>query len=797
MTEQLNNNQNNGNNQDTAEMPSLMPSIDFKEYLRIIYRRIWLIIGITILVIAFVAYNTFTTQPIYRTSTTVQVNPNNQTQSSQIFTAPMVNNSRTQKNQIEYLKSRTLAEDVVRKLQDSEYANTLYLFGNRNEDQSNFIARIIGYPQKLFQKLSSIVKDKPDTSKNLDHISQNSDDIASKKIRSRAIRLRSWISVSPIRETDIIKISVSAPDGKEAALIANTIADVYYNHNVEIARDEVQQIKSFISDQLEVVKGSLYEAEQNLKQYQQNADAIALEQSTSELITRISEIRGQLNNTTIERQTAQHNIEYFRSRLSEQEKEFVDNLLETAPPFIEALRKALAEKQVKLTLLQSNMEKPTDNHPAIIRVKEHIKKLQKQIKETSQKMIEDGMRNSDPISTSTGLIQKIYEAENKLSLLKSKENFLRQMADEYDKKLNQLPEKALKLARLKRDQQVNEKLFMLLRTRFEETKISEVGQMGNVRIIDTALPASSPIKPKVKSNLVLAIIVGLGLGIGVAFLLEYTDNTVKSPEQIKQLGLRVLGTVPKIKADKSEGKGFKLNGKKKKDPKAESIEARLITHFEPKSPVTESYRILRTNLEYIGPEVETKSILVSSPEPGEGKSTTAANLAIALTQLGKEVVLIDSDLRRPVIHKIFEVNREPGLTDILIGDQDFDKVIQKPGFEGLNLITTGNLPPNPAELLGSSSMRKLIEKLSQKYDKIIFDSPPTIAVADASIISTMVTDTLLVTSYSNTDVRALKRAKQQIQDVGGDIAGTVLNLVKRKRGYGYGNYYYQYYYSYY
>jgi len=223
----------------------------------------------------------------------------------------------------------------------------------------------------------------------------------------------------------------------------------------------------------------------------------------------------------------------------------------------------------------------------------------------------------------------------------------------------------------------------------------------------------------------------------------------------------------------------------------------LITREDPRSPVSEAYRSLRTSMLYTSPDKKIKSILVSSAGPGEGKTTTVANLAITYANLGKKTILIDTDLRRPVIHKVLDLKKEPGITDYLSGSIDnFKDIIQATEIENLYVVTSGIIPPNPSELLGSQRMTDLIRMLEGDWDMILFDSPPLVAVTDATMVSKEIDQIVMVVKVGQTDKKAFDHTINSLRNVNAPLGGIILNAVTRKNSYGSYYYYYQYYHYY-
>ena len=312
---------------------------------------------------------------------------------------------------------------------------------------------------------------------------------------------------------------------------------------------------------------------------------------------------------------------------------------------------------------------------------------------------------------------------------------------------------------------------------YEEVRLAETTSLDNVIVVEPAEVPTSPVKPRTRMNTLLAAVVGSMLAVGTAFLIEYLDDTIKSPAEIAELlGLSSLAAIPRI-------------------PGGE-IEDKLIPAEHPKSHISEAYRMLRTNIQFSSPDRPLKAPLISSPGPTEGKSLTVANLGVVMAQAGQRVILVDSDLRRPVLHRIFGLSRDSGLTSALFNeDSDVDHWLQPTQVENLRVLASGPLPPNPSELLGSQRMERLIEKLKTHADVILFDSPPTLAVTDAAVLTNWVDGTILVIDAGTTRRGLAQRAASELAKVGANILGATLNRVSLDSRSGYYYYYYYYYYS--
>jgi polysaccharide biosynthesis transport protein len=285
----------------------------------------------------------------------------------------------------------------------------------------------------------------------------------------------------------------------------------------------------------------------------------------------------------------------------------------------------------------------------------------------------------------------------------------------------------------------------------------------------------APVRPRTLTNTLLAAMIGAMLAVGAAFLIEYLDDTVKTADDINRVtGLSTLGAIARLK---------EVGGSRQ-----------LIAWLKTKAPESEAYRTLRTNIQFSSVDKPVKTLLVTSSSPGEGKSTTAANLAVVLAQTGQHVIVVDTDLRRPVLHKVFDVPNNTGLTTALLAN-DPGKILthlQDTEIDNLSVLTSGPIPPNPSELLGSHRMTALVQTLSELAEIVIFDSPPVLAVTDAAVLARQVDGVLLVADAGHTKEHALAAAVNELQKTGGNVLGVALNRLDARRGY---NYYYYYYYS--
>ncbi len=336
-------------------------------------------------------------------------------------------------------------------------------------------------------------------------------------------------------------------------------------------------------------------------------------------------------------------------------------------------------------------------------------------------------------------------------------------------------------ARLLADVRTAQKTYDDLLTQYQIARIAESADGATVRVVDVAPLPTYAVAPNRKRAVIMAMLLGLALGVGLAVGLDRLDDSVKSPDELPtRFQLPVLGQIPAIRVSE-------------KQARADMPLSRLVSHVDPRSVVAEAYRSLRTNISFARAQSRARTLVLTSPGPADGKSTTVANLAITFAQQGQRTLLIDADLRRAVLDKTFSVPRTPGLTEVIVGVSPLANAVHKTTVENLFVMASGQLPPNPSELLGSDRMREVLAEARETFDVVLFDSPPLLAVTDAAVLSTMVDGAILVVRVGSTRREAVRRAAAHLRAVHSRVLGAVLNDIDASSGGYYGGYgYYAY-----
>ena len=584
------------------------------------------------------------------------------------------------------------------------------------------------------------------------------------------------VSVQQKRGLDFVEISTESPSTYEAALITNVYSNEYKQYNLESTRGQLTNVREFLEKQSSDKLNDLKRAEDQLSKFQEKGGIISLDAQSQNLIQQLTSLEAQRDATKIDIKSSQTELETLKSELNNQSPkvaQYMESLASEA--YIKELQDNIARLQVNRDLVKSNKNN-VDNNLLNNDYNGEINRLKKILNDKIKSLKSDEPGGSPEIIKE--LSRKILDAQIKIKSYKITLDELNIVVQNYEAKFNTLPATAIEYARFERQREASEKLYSLVEEKYQEALVNEQSKPGNVQIIDNARPPVFPSKP----NRILIILTGLLLGcviaLGFVFVNNYFDNTIKTAEDIERRNINLLAWIPVIE-------GLGTNGNKNFE---------FIVAQKPDSIPSEAFRALRTRVQFskIGKDA-LKTILITSPAPNEGKTTIAINLAGTFAQSNKKTLIIDSDLRKPRIHSVFKESRSPGLIDYLFEKATLDEVIRPTYLENLFYIPTGTIPPNPSEMLESGPMQTFLNEMRKKFDIIILDSAPVIAVTDSEILSRKVDATILVTTAEVTEVDLMEKAVQLIKNEHSSFIGVVLNKFSYRPGYGS---YYKYYYYY-
>lgn len=558
------------------------------------------------------------------------------------------------------------------------------------------------------------------------------------------------LDVEPVKESQLVRVSFRDPDPKRATLVANTVAQVYLEENLNQRIDVTKQAVDFLAQRLTELKEQVVHSENEVYKFKSENDIVGWDEKHNLVLQKLVDLNAAYSKV----RTGRVELEGRAKRLRQMVRGGADR--HAMLPVIDShLIQQLKERLVDFERQRAELAaRYRDAHPKMKRITSQIELLESRI--------------------DTEVVRVIEAVEHEYELKRAEERSLGvELAAAKDQAM-ELNRKLISHTALQQEADTNQKLYDIILGRLKETDIASNLRANNARVIDQAEVPTIPVTPNLPLNLSLAILVGLVGGVGLAFFFEYLDNTVKTHEDVERyVGLPILGIVPAIEP-------------------GEDVNRDLYVHAHPKSTIAESCRAVRTSLEFLGATRPLPTLLVTSATPLEGKSTTCANLSTVIAQAGRRVVLIDTDLRRSRLHKTFGLANERGFSNLLLGSNDLASVVQPTAIPNLWVIPSGPLPPNPSELLGSRRMDEILVLLQARYEQVVFDSPPVIPVTDAIVLGRKVAGTIFVIKAGQTSRDLAIEARRRLSDVDLNVVGVVLNGVDTSAG----AYSYQYSYEY-
>ena len=586
---------------------------------------------------------------------------------------------------------------------------------------------------------------------------------ADREIYQRVLeRFEDRLSINPISRSRLVTIQFDSLDPELAARVANSLAKNYVNQNLEGRWSATQGAADWLSQQLSGVKVKLERSEEQLQDYARRNDLVFLDTD-----------KGPSRNAENE-QVQQMQEELTKAEAQRYEKEALYHVVETGNyaslpgisenKLIQDLTERLAELKREYARLSTTF---SADYPRVMEIQSQIDEITNAIQEQRR--------------SAANTITNEYLAAVQ------REDLVRKGLHEEQERMNGVASRAVQYNILKREVDTNRQLYEGLLQRLKEASVSASLKASNIRIVDSAEPPTKAAKPRIQLNLGVAAIFGLGLGICVALFQERLDDTLKGTGDVERmLGLAAVGLIPAV--SESNGDGHRVRGllesakalgsnENGNGRKSEAAWHRIDAEGPQQKLLTEAFRSLRTSLLLSTADQPPSTLLVTSTQPGEGKTTIATNLAIALAQVGQQVLLVDADLRSPSLHQLFGTREHLGLVSYLAGHQDWRAAVRPSGLPGLDLMFCGPIPPNPSELLSSRNMGGLIRSARERYEFIILDSAPMLALADSRILATQVSGVLLVVKNATVPREQVKQALSDIRSVGANVIGVALNRV--------------------
>src|SRR5580698_4871889 len=696
-----------------------------REYLRILIKNKWVVIGSLALVMGVVAISTLRSAPIYEAVGSIAINKMD----------PVTFNLKDSSSSVDYydptdldtevriLKSDLLALQVIRQL--------------NLDKQPEFEAKGKTSPSSLELTTDAMQPDSARTSAVLATFKGN-------------------LQVALVPNTRIIEVRYRSPDKNVAARVVNTLANTYVEQNFKTRFESTMQASDWLSKQLVDLQIKVETSQEKLVKYQKEHEILGIDEKQNITTAKLDELNRELTSAEsarMEKESIYHLVQAGDA----------DSITAAAgvegstkgssgnSPLLEKLREQQADLKIQVAQLSTQFG---PSYPKLAQLNSQLKEVDAEIQTEIRKV--------------AARLRGDYLAAVQ------RESMLRTALEQQKQEANKLHESAIEYSLLKRAVDSNRTLSEGLLERLKEAGVTAGLRSNNFRIVDVARVPTSPSGPNLLKNLGFALVLGLSTGIGLGFLLESMDNTVRTPEQAQTISaLPSLGMIPLGSRSTRE-----LGGRDKLALASSKEAVELVTQSRPRSQMAESYRALRTSLLLTFAGGPPTVILITSALPEEDKTTTSVNSAIVLAQKGTRVLLIDADLRRPSIHKTLGMGPKIGLSNVLTGAATLQQaIIPSTILPELFILPAGTPPPNPAELLASAKMKNVLAELRKQYDHIVIDSPPTLSVTDAVVMSTDADAVVLVIRSGHTTKPALRRARDILLQVNARVCGVLVNAV--------------------
>ena len=698
-----------------------LPSQDstLREYMRVLIKRKWMVISVIAGIFLIVAVASLRQTPIYEAVGQIVVNKADSNLITFKDSVPVVDyyDQSDLDTEVRILQSDLMALQVIRQLNLDKRPE----FGGSDRTQANLVA----------------------------------DPLQSDSNRTSALlgSFRGNLKVTLIPNTRVMEIHYSSTDPQLAASAVNTLAATYVEQNFKTKFESTMQASDWLSKQLVDLQMKVETSQEKLVRYQREHEILGTDEKQNIITAKLDELNKEM---TVAESDRMQKEAVYRQTESNDPVAIAAAIISDSPTggtgtgLLDKLHDQQASLRIQVAELSTQFG---PSYPKVEQLDNQIKEIDHQLQLETSKAVDH-------------LKQRYLAALQR-------ETMLRAAFDKQKQEANKLNESAIEYSILKRDVDSNRTLYEGLLEKLKEAGVTAGLRSNNFRIINEARVPSSPSEPNIPRNLSFALVLGVISGIGLAFMLENMDNTVRTPEQAQIIsGLPSLGMIPlgSKSVHGASGKRLALT------PAKEVVET--VTQIRPQSQMAESYRALRTSLLLSNLGAPPKVIMVTSARPQEGKTTTSINTAIVLAQKGVRVLLVDADLRRPSVHKALGMGPRSGLSNVLTGSATLQQTITtSPILPNLLIIPAGTPPPNPAELLASSNMRDLIAELRQQFDHIVIDTPPTLSVTDAVVLSPRADATILVIRSGHTTKQALRRARDILTQVNAHVAGVLLNAV--------------------
>ncbi len=582
--------------------------------------------------------------------------------------------------------------------------------------------------------------------------------------RARRLLVRN-IEAEAIPGTKIIQIKVASDSEEKAKVLVNTLADVYVDYSLRRKRERMTSALEFINEQAEELRRERIEEEKALWTYKTNTRFETVDTG----LQRLNHLENLYVNTIIERQMEETRLEEIKRILTDQKDRIFPEISQYSSPLVDRFREKLSDLEYERALL---LREFTPEHSDVKDLTYEIEQTQQVLAEEIKRLMAADLPTLDPLTTYKNLLGEMIELQLAISTKKRREGVLAKTVDHYIGQLENLADKEIEVSRLNYKIQVKKNTYERFLQKKEQVELAIAMESGGVQVLDYAFNAQDITGHQKTTTMAWSVVAAILGAIGIAFFLDMNDKRIKNEAEVKKaLGLPLMGMVPKIRLPRKGGL------------------VETVAHYEEGTPYAESFRKLRTQIEFKSIDRPLKMILCTSTRQEEGKTTIITNLGISFAQKGERVLIVDCDLRRPALHKSFATRRSPGLSDILVEGLPWQQVVQETDIANLHILTSGERPRNPSELLGSARMKTLMKQFAAQFDRVLFDISSVLAVTDSAVLGPVCDGVILTVKALEVSRDYILQAIEILESVGSNLLGVALNGVKISRR----SYYYYYY----
>lgn len=744
--------------------------IDLKQIFGLLFHHKWIVIGVTMVTTLIAGAYAFMALPIYQSDGAILVTEagNRYSMAGSDLSNLLVSNfgvgmGSTIDNELLVLQSRQFSHELAKRIYDERY-------------QSD--GRMYPLIWRSFPEDSSVVA--------IDTVYFR---IAESIRFARADQL-----------SDMVRISFESPSPKEAQRLVNMAIAAYTDVSTSINRAQATSAIGFLNEEMVKVEAKVIDAEERLRDFMNREKLIQLDRQTEELITQMSKLEAERRAVDVRITAVKSGIQSYTQELERIKPGLSGQLTSGLAPMLTRLQYRLAELETEKVLLFSRNPSLTETstEPQLLALNRQIEGVKAEMSRMTSTFLDGNDIDLGFLSSPDGgVATRANEYRMQLIQLEIEDKQLEAQAQVMDTKLrefesffNELPDNMIQLGQLKREMQLNEALFLIISQQGAEMQLWEQTQSGLARVVDYGYVPIEPVKPKKRIIVIIGFMIGFMAAVGFVFIREFTIVEINSIEKLRKKGYPLLAVIPDMKDYIKDN----FDGRETVRVKGQTVDTGLVMVLDSISPISESFRRLQANVIYSQPDNTFKTLIVTSSNKSEGKTTLSTNLAVALAESGRKVCIIDCDFRRPRVHAVFGSKQQPGVIEILFEGRKWQDVVQDTMIPNVSVLTGGKRPPNPAEIIRSHKLHELIGTLKEHYDHVLIDSAPFGIISDAAPLIKLADGVILAVRFNQAKEPELDLTIENLQKVKANVLGVVMTAFDHKKssGYYYTSYYYKY-----